>query len=74
VNAIPEVKPIATAVVIRPAFDNTQIASFRRWIEDNTLALARYWHAQGNALGLGKDDDADFDFWLRVQYDIERAR
>ena len=70
-NAV--LKPINVAVVQRPRFDNTQIASYRMWIEDNANTLARYWHEQGNALGLGKDDDTDFDFWLRVQFDIERG-
>ena len=63
---------ITVAPIQRPAFDNSCIASQRQWIDANADLLARYWHDQGNILGLCPDDDTDFDFWLRVQWDIER--
>jgi len=56
----------------RPKFDNENLQDFGHWCLDNAATLARYWTEQGQALGLGKDEDTDFDFWLKVQHDIER--
>ena len=70
-NAIPELKPIAFSIVQRPAFDNTHLGQPLTWANDNAALLARYWHEQGQVLGLAPDDTTDFDFWLRVQHDIE---
>jgi hypothetical protein len=68
VNAV---SPITIRPVERPAFDNTHMGDWKRWAQDNTGLLARYWHQQGQALGLGQDDNEDLDFWIRVQHDIE---
>lgn len=68
-NAIPL---ITVAPIRRPAFDNSCIASQRQWTDSNATLLARYWQDQGNILGVSPTDDTDFDFWLRVQWDIER--
>lgn len=69
-NAIPLV---TVAPIKRPPFDNSCIASQRQWIESNAALLARYWSDQGNILGISPTDDGDFDYWLRVQWDIERT-
>jgi len=68
VNAV---APIQIRPLERPSFDNERISDFNAWCLDNAARLARYWSDQGQALGLGKDDDTDFDFWLRVQHEIE---
>jgi len=67
-NAIPLV---TVAPIRRPTFENRNLGNPQRWALDNARALALYWHEQGNVLGLAMDDDTDFDFWLRVQHDIE---
>lgn len=67
-NALPLV---TVAPIERPQFDNRNLGQPKQWALDNSAALARYWHEQGNVLGLASDDDTDFDFWLRVQHDIE---
>ena len=62
--------------LMRPQFDNANLASRARWLSDNVVTLARYWRALGAALGVScdADDDADLDCWLHVQYEIELAR
>jgi hypothetical protein len=67
-NAVPLVivRPLQ-----RPKFDNESLDDFGHWCLENAATLARYWTDQGNALGLGKDEDTDFDFWLRCQHDLE---
>ena len=65
------VAPITVRPLERPHFDNALLGHFNLWVDINASTLARYWHDQGNALGLGKDEDSDFSFWLRVQHDIE---
>lgn len=67
------VSPITIRPVLRPQFDDTHLGTLDQWVDDNANMLARYWHEQGNALGLSQDDETDFTFWLRVQYDIERS-
>jgi len=65
------VAPIKIRPIERPTFDNSRILDRNEWCLDNAATLARYWAEQGQALGLGKDEDTDFDFWLRVQHEIE---
>ena len=65
------VSPVTIRPVERPAFDNTNVGDWKRWARDNTGLIARYWSAQGQALGLSEDDNAELDFWIRVQHDIE---
>jgi len=65
------VAPITIRPIERPTFDNVNLQDFGLWCLDNAAALARYWTEQGNALGLEKDEDTDFDFWLKVQHEIE---
>jgi hypothetical protein len=74
VNVIPVLKPVTVSVLERPQFNNARIASYRQWMDDNANTLARYWHACGRVLGMSETDDADFDMWLHVQYDIEATR
>jgi hypothetical protein len=62
------------AVLERPTFNNARVAVFQDWIDDNTLELSRYWRAQGQALGLGPEDNAELDLWLKVQHHLEATR
>lgn len=72
-SAIATPELVTVAPIQRPTFDNIQIASKRLWIDANANTLARYWRDQGQVLGLTTDDDTDFDFWLTVQWEIERG-
>lgn len=73
-NALPELKPITIAVLKRPAFDNTHLGDPPKWQDDNAEKLARYHHAMGQSLGFTEEDEADFNYWLLVQHDIEAQR
>lgn len=65
---------ITVRPLLRPAFDNKRVESRDTWIDDNSNLLARYWRDLGAAVGISESDTAEIDFWLRVQWDIERAR
>jgi len=69
VNAVPQ--QILIRAIERPVFDNASLGNFGAWANENANALARYWRDQGVALGITKEDDEEFTFWLRVQHDIE---
>lgn len=59
------------AILQRPAFDNTDLGNEGLWILANAQILARYYRAQGEALGEPSTDTKDFDVWLKVQHDLE---
>lgn len=68
------VSPITLRCIERPAFDNTNIAVKRRWISDNTGALARYLKQLTDAIPpteQAETSDADLQRWLDVQYELE---
>ncbi len=64
------IRPLA-----RPLFDNSRLANEALWFLDNARALASYWTACGNALGLSTPnsvDEEEFNLWLRHQWLTEK--
>lgn len=59
--------------LVRPQFDNSHIQFRGMWELDNAKALADYWTACGNALGMTEEDLTEFGLWLRHQWEQEKS-
>lgn len=55
------------ACVMRPAYDNTNVARGAQWMTDNWESLRSYWSDLG-----GKSDDGRFFQFASVQWDRQR--
>jgi hypothetical protein len=62
-------KPIKVKPISRPAFDNTHLGQQRSWTQDNSTALARYFHQLGARAG--ETSQADLMLWLSCQHELE---
>ena len=65
--------PIKVKPVTRPAFDNTHIDDQRRWIDANSLTLARYFYELGDRK-IVPTPGAELQRWTRMQHEIEVIR
>lgn len=68
---------ITVRPLLRPSFNNARLAYQGLWVLDNARALASYWTACGNALGLSAPnsvDEEEFNLWLRHQWAQEKRR
>lgn len=78
-NAIPQIELRA---VVRPAYDNRNVARGALWISDNLQALRDYYEALGGALPNETSANAVAEFpraqrfvaWCACQWDIERFK
>jgi hypothetical protein len=58
----------------RPSFRNEHLHDYILWLEDNALTLQLYWRQLGIGLGLSSDDEEEFGYWLKCEWDIETLR
>jgi hypothetical protein len=62
-------KPITVKPIARPVFDNAHLGQQRSWTQDNSTALARYFHQLGARAG--ETSHADLMLWIRCQHELE---